>query len=552
MARTLNQIRRRAHERRQKPNLEQLDQRTLLSMNVEIGLPTVDLSQVQLRPHRLASAPSARPRASVPPTSRRTGSPPGGLAPQDTAARSSFEVKTTSPDPLIGASLTRSTYGVDGSGMTVAVIDTGVDYRNPALGSNYGPGAKVIAGYNFVTDTADPMATASQHGTAVAGLIGSIDPDRPGVAPGVNIVALRVVGDNNSASLKDIARALEWVIQNHETYNITAVNISLSDGGNYAQNWFARDGGVGQQVTERIGDLTRLRIPVVAATGNSFKGQQGEGFTSIVNGVISVTATDAADRLLPNAQRLGEKYGGATATDLAAPGAGLIAPWGPTGFGAVEGTSFAAPLVTGAVVLLQQIHLARAGELPTVEQVKGWLKDGSDAIFDPVTGLTIGRLDIAQAAASVPDARKTPLPAPSAPPPPIALASPEPIASPLLPAPAEPTAPDPTTSHAALPSPTLRETPSSSPPLSAEHTTGDEESRGVVDTTSREDGGAAESSRLEALFRAMTAWAGAGEGSQVRVWNANTRSSSPQRLLAASPAGSVSLRLPRPTHRGRR
>ena len=43
--------------------------------------------------------------------------------------------------------------------MTVAVIDTGVDYNNPALGGGFGPGDKVIAGYDFADDTTNPMAT---------------------------------------------------------------------------------------------------------------------------------------------------------------------------------------------------------------------------------------------------------------------------------------------------------------------------------------------------------------------------------------------------------
>ena len=85
----------------------------------------------------------------------------------------------------------RSTYGVQGSGMAVAVIDTGVDYNNPALGGGFGPNNKVIAGYDFADNSTDPMATSSQHGTSVAGLIGSDDADDLGVAPGVNIVALR-------------------------------------------------------------------------------------------------------------------------------------------------------------------------------------------------------------------------------------------------------------------------------------------------------------------------------------------------------------------------
>ena len=86
--------------------------------------------------------------------------------------------------------------------MTVAVIDTGVDYNNPALGGGFGPKAKVIAGYDFGDGTADPMATTSQHGTAVAGLIGSSDPNDLGVAPGVEIVALKVTDDPTSPAFK--------------------------------------------------------------------------------------------------------------------------------------------------------------------------------------------------------------------------------------------------------------------------------------------------------------------------------------------------------------
>ena len=69
-------------------------------------------------------------------------------------------------DPIIGASQVQSNYNVNGSGMTVAVIDTGVDYNNPALGGGFGPGAKVVAGYDF----ADQLRRSrwprrSQHGT---------------------------------------------------------------------------------------------------------------------------------------------------------------------------------------------------------------------------------------------------------------------------------------------------------------------------------------------------------------------------------------------------
>ncbi len=290
--------------------------------------------------------------------------------------------------------------------MTVAVIDTGVDYNNPALGGGFGPSNKVIAGYDFADNTADPMATTSQHGTAIAGLIGSDDPNDLGVAPGVNIVALRVTDSTNTASLSSVANALQWVINNHSEYNITAVNMSLSDGGNYAQNWFANDGGAGQQVTELIGQLTAMNIPVIAATGNSFTGQQGEGLRR------DRRRHDQRDRDGPLGQSAVERPAaglgdrGRSATTIAAPGEGLTAPSGDSGTATVEGTSFATALVTGGVTLLQEIYQSRFGSLPTVAQIKTWIQQSATPIHDPVTGITIGELNLAAAAALIPGASR--------------------------------------------------------------------------------------------------------------------------------------------------
>ena len=298
MAWTQNRSRGRGPYRRHCPGLEALDDRCLLSTSA--GAAALHHSLV---PHHLAAVHARSAKAAVLDQHGSARFPGAGVSavqsaqPSAQPERPAGTVTTgaqTAFDPIVGAAAARSTYGVSGTGMTVAVIDTGVDYKNPALGGAFGPGAKVIAGYNFATNTPDPMATTSQHGTAVSGLIGSSDPNHLGVAPGVNIVALKVVGDNNTADLSNIARALQWVIDNHSQYNITVVNMSLSDGGNYAHNWFAQDGGVGQQITDLIGQLKSLSIPVVAATGNSFQGQQGEGFTSIVGDVISVTATDTS------------------------------------------------------------------------------------------------------------------------------------------------------------------------------------------------------------------------------------------------------------------
>lgn len=319
-------------------------------------------------------------------------------------------------DSIIGASQAQSNYNVNGSGMTVAVIDTGIDSNNPAFA-----GSKVIASYDFSnpSDSNPPEAsnaesTSSPHGTGVAGLIASDDPSDPGVAPGADLVDLKVTDASGTASLQSIANALQWVVNNHAQYNITVVNLSLSDGQNYAQNWFATGGGVPEQVTNLIGQLRAMNIPVVVATGNNYDGQQGEGFAAIVAGTISVTATNLSGQLLPDAQRLGASVGGASATVIAAPGDQLTVPMGDSGQATAEGTSFATPLVSGAIVLLQQIYQQRFGTLPTVDQLQSWLQQGADPISDPADGITIGQLDIPKAAALIPAAASQ-APAPSQP-----------------------------------------------------------------------------------------------------------------------------------------
>lgn len=308
---------------------------------------------------------------------------------------------------IINAAAVRLAHDIDGSGLTAAVIDTGVGYKHTALGNGFGSGYKVIAGYDFGDSDSDPDATTWNHGTAVAGLIASSDPAYPGVAPGADIVALKVFDSENRGTYEKIADALQWVIDNHQTHRISVVNLSIADGGNYTYDFFGRDGGIGQRIAGLIDELKALKIPVVSAAGNSFGGEEGMGFTAILAETISVTATDSNDSFLSNAQRLGADKGKERATDLAAPGSGLMAPSDGRGFSGVRGTSFSTPLVSGSIILLQSLYLKRFGELPTVNQLESWLEQGSVPVTDPVTGITLPRLDVAQAAANVPEAPGT-------------------------------------------------------------------------------------------------------------------------------------------------
>lgn len=398
------------------------------------------LNCVELEGRQLLTAVAAlRPRHSdaivhrvSPVKSPRLGTP----KPTQASPYANLRAVPGTPKVFQDASDVRISEGLDGSGFAVAVIDTGVDYRIDALGKGYGNGHKVVAGYDFGMKDADPMATWN-HGTAVSSVIASEDSANPGIAPGADIVALRVFDDGGNSTFGRIADALEWVVANHDKYDISVVNISLSDSMNYTLNWFKNDTSHGQRVTDAIAKLKTLNIPVVSAAGNSFKGKEGMGFTAIVKDTISVTGVDPnTNQIVGNAQRLGSATAGANATDLAAPSSGFRAITANGSYESVEGTSFAAPVVSGSIVLLQQKFFREFGKLPSVDQIETWLKQGGRATTDPLTNLNIPQIDLAGALALIP-AKPAP-PGSNVVNPPV---TPPPAQAPVAPAPAEPVRP---------------------------------------------------------------------------------------------------------------
>ena len=118
-------------------------------------------------------------------------------------------------------------YPYRGSGYSVAVIDTGIDYNNPALGGGWGK--RVIAGYNFVNNNPNPMDD-NGHGTHVAGIIGSSDPTYPASPPTSISSPSRCSTPTARAPSAAVDEALHWVVANQAQYNIVAVNMSLGSG----------------------------------------------------------------------------------------------------------------------------------------------------------------------------------------------------------------------------------------------------------------------------------------------------------------------------------
>ena len=156
-----------------------------------------------------------------------------------------------------------------GSGVTVAVVDSGVDLRHEDLAG------QLLPGHDFVDNDDDPQ-DAYGHGTHVAGIIGALADNGKGVAgvaPGVKLLPVRVLDDRGSGSLDNVVAGIHWAVD----HGAKVVNLSL---GEDTQPLFG----------PAFGDALRWAwshgaIPVVAA-GNQFLA--GSGFTNEPAMVVTV------------------------------------------------------------------------------------------------------------------------------------------------------------------------------------------------------------------------------------------------------------------------
>jgi subtilisin family serine protease len=292
---------------------------------------------------------------------------------------------------LIDQDVAADTYSsVTGAGVTVAVIDTGIDYTQASLGGGFGANFKVIGGYDFLDNDSDPMDTTG-HGTAVAGVIAA-EPytvngiTYQGVAPDAKLVALRV-GTESSISNTNIERALRWVIDNWQAFKISVVNLSLGSG-NYT------DSQTNSQLSDEYARLRDLGIFVVAASGNSNDqnsgpiSEDGVAYPAADPDVFAVGAVDSNDIITSWTQRGDE-------LDLLAPGVNIVMPQAGGGFVTEDGTSFASPHVAGAAALIKQLDpSAEPGDIGSILMSTGVNnRDGSGETGNTTT-LQFSRLDI--------------------------------------------------------------------------------------------------------------------------------------------------------------
>ncbi|WP_433066270.1 type VII secretion-associated serine protease mycosin [Dactylosporangium sp. CS-033363] len=230
--------------------------------------------------------------------------------------------------------------------MTVAVVDSGVDGAHPQLAG------QVLAGFDFLRDSAGADFDCTSHGTAVASLIAA----RPtpgvgfaGLAPGAKILPIRVSDreegtDGEAASPEVFAKAIRYAAD----HDARIINLSLSLDRDYP--------AVAAAVDYAVHGKGAL---VVAAVGNHHAGATpppiGEGRAATVDDAPSYPANYpdvlGVGGINQDGTRLDESQVG-TYVDLAAPGNVVLGATRQRGHQYWKGTSFAAPLVSAAAALV--------------------------------------------------------------------------------------------------------------------------------------------------------------------------------------------------------
>ena len=220
--------------------------------------------------------------------------------------------------------------GVDGTGVTVAIIDSGVERDHPAVGGKLVRSVRVEPGTNpdddpVVVDDPEGLDVVG-HGTACAGII-------HGIAPGADLVSVRVLGPDNRGKGMIFAAGLEWAIEQ----GAAVVNLSLSSRSDALFGLF-----------HDLADRAYFANVLLVCAANNVP---GNSYPSLFAAVVSVAAHDLAD---PAAWF----YNPDPPVEFGACGVDVDVAWRSGGRMVATGNSFAAPHVAGYAALIRAKHPA--------------------------------------------------------------------------------------------------------------------------------------------------------------------------------------------------
>ncbi|MBI5929657.1 MAG: S8 family serine peptidase [Chloroflexi bacterium] len=312
--------------------------------------------------------------------------------------------------PAIQADVVRDTYGLRGRGVTIAVLDTGIDTNHPDLSDD------IIAQHCETQGSCPPSNTASGisaedangHGTNVSGVVTSNGVVAPiGFAPDAKIVAVRVLDASGAGFVSDWVDGLNWVIANQSTLDVDIINMSLGTNALYANATTCNSAQ--PTVLTAVTTLINNGVTIFASSGN-----QGSSTAlaspSCNTGVVAVGATYDSDLgREPDAGTYNTLFGGswpacfdaATNTttitcftnsnaelDLLAPGSQITSAGMGGGTSTYRGTSQASPTAAGVAALMLE-----ANPTLTPAQIQSVLYTTGVNVTDSKNGFTFRRIN---------------------------------------------------------------------------------------------------------------------------------------------------------------
>lgn len=250
--------------------------------------------------------------------------------------------------------------GIQGNGVTVAVLDSGVDTAHADLSG------ALVAEECFLERApgkcpdgtgrqSGPGAAADNdgHGTHVSGIVLS----SAGVSPGASLAALKVTDDDGNGAVSDLVAALEFILTDLPAVQV--INMSLGTPTTFAAECDDEDAD-NRTLAWILNVLRALGVTPIAASGNHTS-QTSMASPACLSGVVSVGATDKQDGVASFTNVSPE-------LDLMAPGVGIESSGLGGGTDTKSGTSMAAPHASGDAALLLQ-----SGFATTPAEVEAWL-----------------------------------------------------------------------------------------------------------------------------------------------------------------------------------
>lgn len=317
-------------------------------------------------------------------TSSDSGDGDGSIRPFTAQSGNLIGLNTYRADPRFTAS--------DGSGFAAVILDTGIDLNHTFFGPDAdtnGVADRIVYSQDFANGDAD-ATDHDGHGSNVSSIIGSQDNTHRGMAPGADLIHLKVFTDAGAGNFGFVEDALQWVIANANTYNIASINMSLGDSANHTTT----QGRYG--IGDEIAALAAMDVFVVSAQGNDFfefSSAQGSSYPAADANSIAVGA-------VYDANIGGVSYGGAIAnttgpgrvapfsqrhsvlTDIMAPGAAITGASESGGTVTMHGTSQASPHIAGIAVLAQDLADQYLGRRLTQPEFVSLMRSSATTVND--------------------------------------------------------------------------------------------------------------------------------------------------------------------------